>query len=131
MTIKTLECPCGSGRNYSRCCEPYIHRLKKSPTAESLMRSRYSAYTLNDEAYLLSTWHKMTRPDALHLDESTSTKWLGLKVIATQAGGVQDNEGIVEFVARYKVNGKAERLHETSHFVRENEQWFYVTGDLK
>ena len=130
MAKKTLACPCGSGRNYSACCEAYVKRLGKAPTAELLMRSRYTAYVLNDEKYLLATWHESTRPDALHLAETPPTKWLGLEIVSTQEGSMQDNEGVVEFVARYKVNGKAERLHEISYFIKENEQWFYVNGEL-
>ena len=131
MAKKLLECPCGSGVDYSCCCEPYIKGQKNAPTAETLMRSRYSAYTSNEEAYLLATWHKTTRPTALHFDKTEPTIWLGLTVSVVEAGTAQDCEGSVEFVARYKVNGKAEHLHETSRFVKENERWFYVDGILK
>lgn len=92
------------------------------------MRSRYTAYTLQDEQYLLATWHPSTRPASLQLDADSSIKWLGLKIIATDKGGDQDNEGRVEFVARYKLNGKAHRLHENSRFSRENQRWYYVDG---
>ena len=91
------------------------------------MRSRYTAYVFGDEPYLLRTWHARTRPSALHLADER-VKWLGLKVLRADAGGAQDDEGRVEFVARYKVGGKAARLHETSRFVRERGQWFYVDG---
>lgn len=94
------------------------------------MRSRYSAYVLGDESYLLATWHESKRPSRLNLDAERQTKWLGLKVINAIEDQVH-NEGMVEFVARYKVNGKAHRLHEASHFVRENGVWFYVDGEIK
>ena len=98
-------------------------------TAEQLMRSRYTAYTLQNEAYLLQTWHPSNRPPQLNL-ASEPVKWLGLKIIAAQAGQVEDATGTVEFVARYKVNGKAQRLAEKSRFVKEQGRWFYLDGEI-
>ncbi len=94
------------------------------------MRSRYTAYVLRDEAYLLRTWHPSTRPAQLTLDQDGPVKWLELKVLRTEAGGEHDDSGIVEFVARYKPAGAAGRLHEVSRFVREHGEWFYVAGEL-
>ncbi len=92
------------------------------------MRSRYTAYTLRREDYLLATWHASTRPTALGLAEEPHSRWLGLEVKHHE---VQDAEhATVEFVARYKVQGRAYRLHETSRFVREHGLWFYVDGDI-
>ncbi len=92
------------------------------------MRSRYTAYTLLNEDYLLTTWHTSTRPAALDLAADVATKWIGLEVKRHEQ---QDSEhAIVEFVARYKVNGRAHRLHEVSRFVREDGRWFYLDGDL-
>ena len=91
------------------------------------MRSRHSAYVLNLEDYLLQTWHPDTRPAALDLARDRSTKWLGLEVKRYETCG--DDEAIVEFVARYKTNGRAERLHEISHFTRIDTMWYYVDGD--
>ena len=92
------------------------------------MRSRYTAYTLLKEDYLLATWHPSTRPPSLGLVQETPTKWLGLEVKRHEQ---QDaDHAIVEFVARYKVNGRAQRLHEVSRFRREAGQWFYVDGDI-
>ena len=88
------------------------------------MRSRYTAYVLKLEDYLLQTWHPDTRPATLDLAEDTATKWLGLEVRRFEATG--DDTAIVEFVARYKVNGKAERLHEVSRFVTMDGKWYYV-----
>lgn len=95
------------------------------------MRSRYSAYVLEDEDYLLASWHASTRPVQLGLQQEPMAKWLGLKVLATGLGGTGDSKGTVEFIARYKVGGKAHRLHEVSRFVREGDQWFYVNGDME
>ena len=90
------------------------------------MRSRYTAFTLNTEEYLLETWHKKTRPPVLDLSDQTKVKWIGLKIIQHTN---EANGAIVEFVARFKVNGKAEKIHEISHFVQEDGHWFYVDGD--
>lgn len=90
------------------------------------MRSRYSAFTLQDAAYLLRTWHEQTRPAMLDLNETPSPKWIGLNVIAAQV--IDEDHAVVEFVARYKLGGRAHRLHETSRFVREQGLWYYVDG---
>ena len=125
-------CPCGLGGDYAACCGRYLADAgTPAPTAEALMRSRYTAYARGDESYLLASWHASTRPAALDLAADAGVvKWLGLEVLATEAGGVADAEGRVEFVARYKVGGKAERLHERSRFLREDGRWFYVSGEL-
>lgn len=127
---ETPGCPCGSGQPYAACCGLYIDGGQRPDTAERLMRSRYTAYTLKREPYLLRTWHDSTRPGELGLGKDGATTWLGLEVIRAEAGGAGDAQGIVEFVARYKVNGKAGRLHEVSRFTRENGQWSYVDGEI-
>ncbi len=122
-------CPCGLGQAYAACCGRYIGRAAVAPTAEALMRSRYSAYVCGDAKYLSHTWHASARPQAM--DAERAVKWLGLEILMTEAGGDGDAQGTVEFVARYKVNGKAYRLHERSRFVKEGGQWFYVDGDVR
>jgi len=92
------------------------------------MRSRYTAYVLTREEYLWNTWHVSTRPAQIGLEVGNPVQWLGLTIQRTEAGTSADSEGVVEFVARYKVNGKAGRLQETSRFLKENGQWFYVDG---
>jgi SEC-C motif-containing protein len=94
------------------------------------MRSRYCAYTRRDEAYLLRTWHPTTRPDSLDLARDGGLRWIGLKILNRKAGGASDDTGTVEFVARYKVGGKAGRLHESSRFVREDGKWYYLDGEI-
>jgi SEC-C motif-containing protein len=89
------------------------------------MRSRYSAFVLKLEPYLLATWHPSTCPSSLDLS-GDNTHWLGLKVVRHQVES--PDHTTVEFIARYKINGRAHRLHETSRFVRENGLWFYVDG---
>ncbi len=92
------------------------------------MRSRYTAYTLNREDYLLATWHHSTRPAALGLENQPRNQWLGLTVKRHEQSA--PDLAIVEFVARYRINGRADRLHEISRFVREGGLWFYVDGDI-
>lgn len=93
------------------------------------MRSRYVAYALGLEAYLLDTWHPTTRPASLDLDKEPKPRWLGLSIKRHELQ--DDTHALVEFVARYKIDGRAYRRHETSRFVRENGRWFYVDGDIK
>lgn len=95
------------------------------PDAESLMRSRYTAYVLNNEAYLLATWHASTRPESLGLATQPSAQWLGLEV---KTHHTANDSASVEFIARYRINGRAVRLHEISHFVREAGCWYYADG---
>lgn len=101
-----------------------------APSAEALMRSRYVAYTLGCNDYLLVTWHLSTRPVTLDEVGKVETKWLGLEVKRHEYNLQEPDRALVEFVARYKVSGRAYRLHELSRFVREGEQWFYVDGDI-
>jgi len=88
------------------------------------MRSRYSAYGLGLLDYLLATWHASSSPGDLELPP---VKWLGLEVRHAQAAG---DAGVVEFVARCKEGGRAQRLHETSRFVREGGRWYYIDGQM-
>ena len=120
------NCACESGKAYTACCEPYHLGPFTAPNAEALMRSRYTAYVLNLNDYLLQTWHPDTRPTALNLADSLNTKWLGLQVKRFE----QSNEtnAMVEFVARYKIAGKAYRLHEISQFVKVAQCWVYIDG---
>jgi len=92
------------------------------------MRSRYAAYVLRNEAYLLATWAPQTRPAALDLAAEPQPKWLGLEVKRHEQ--IDADHAFVEFVARYKVGGRAQRMHETSRFVREGGRWYYENGDV-
>ena len=91
------------------------------------MRSRYTAFVLGEAAYLLATWHPDTRPSRVRLDERQ--RWLGLQVRATTAGGEDDTTGTVEFVARFKIDGRGTRLHEVSRFERVEGKWYYLDGE--
>ncbi|MBK1646884.1 hypothetical protein CKO25_20100 [Thiocapsa imhoffii] len=125
MPLAMTSCPCGGPRPFELCCGPALDEGIPPPTAEALMRSRYVAYTLSRNDYLLATWHPRTRPPRIDPDR-TPVRWLGLKIRRVEAGTPQDHEGIVEFVARYKIGGRAHRLHETSRFVKEDGRWFYL-----
>ena len=127
-------CPCGKlsaskkPLAFAACCGRYISDFDNTPApdAESLMRSRYSAFVLNRNDYLKATWHASTRPADVSQDDAT--KWLGLEVrrhVVVDADHAQ-----VEFVARYRTAGRATRIHELSRFVREQGRWYYLDGDV-
>ena len=124
-------CPCGrtnpkgQALSLADCCGP-LHVGLAAPDAERLMRSRYSAFVLGKVPYLLATWHSSQRPAELTLE--TGGKWLGLEIKQHRVTGADTAE--VEFVARFRVGGKAVRQHERSRFVREDGRWFYVDGDV-
>jgi SEC-C motif domain protein len=118
-------CPCG-GKTYATCCGRFIDAGEVPLTAEQLMRSRYTAYTLRNDAYLKGTWHTSTRP-ADDIAQGDNSKWLGLEV---RKHIPQGERATVEFVARYKIGGRAHRLHEISNFVREDGRWYYVDGSF-
>ncbi|MCC8536414.1 YchJ family protein [Xanthomonas axonopodis pv. poinsettiicola] len=117
-------CPCGRPAEYARCCGQY-HAGAAAPDAQTLMRARYSAYVRRDVAYLLSSWHRSTRPAELPLDEGGRTTWLGLTVQRALSTG--DGTAEVVFLARYRIGGgSAVRMTEHSRFVREDGRWYYL-----
>ncbi len=124
---EAAPCPCGSGVTYAACCGRW-QAGEPAPTPEVLMRSRYAAFVMRDEAYLLATWHASRRPTSVSLDRAT--KWLGLRIVAAPAA--RDDAGEVEFIARFRVGGgRAARLHELSRFVREAGRWYYIDGVMR
>ena len=147
VNTEMTVCPCGGmenrekrsgagsrdahahGKGYADCCGRYLDGGEAAPTAEALMRSRYTAYVLHREDYLLETWHPDTRPASLELAGEPNPKWLGLE-IKRRHEQPEPNRALVEFVARYKVAGRACRLHEVSQFVREAGRWLYVDVDM-
>lgn len=122
-------CPCGNAASYETCCGRWHHgaSLLMAPDAQSLMRSRYSAFVLDERDYLLQTWHSSTRPVDLAAEEP-GTQWLGLDVRRHEQQ--DETHATVEFVARSRLNGRATRLHEISRFVKEDGRWFYVDGEM-
>ncbi|MCU1558429.1 MAG: hypothetical protein JWN09_2424 [Microbacteriaceae bacterium] len=121
------RCPCQSGESYGACCAPVHLGTIAAPTAERLMRSRYSAFVVGDARYLLESWHSSTRPPAIELDPGL--RWLGLEIMATENGRMLDTIGTVEFRARYSQRGAVGEQHERSRFVRESRRWFYLGAD--
>jgi SEC-C motif-containing protein len=113
-------CPCGLGA-YATCCGPLLAGRAQAPTAERLMRSRYTAFATGDEAYLLASWHSSTRPARVPLEPGRV--WLRLEVLATTGGGLLESSGTVEFRAHSR---PVHVLHERSRFVREGGLWRYV-----
>jgi SEC-C motif-containing protein len=142
MSTRSHPCPCG-GASLASCCAPFLAGAALPATAERLMRSRYTAYVLRDEDYLRATWHPSTRPTEPIIDKNEPIQWLGLEVksalrLRQRKADLPDHpdHDTVEFVARFRINGRAHRLHELSQFVREPElaggapRWFYVDGSF-
>jgi len=123
-------CPCNPDKQFDLCCGPYLAGDKAAPTAEALMRSRFSAYAKEDYAYVVRTCHPSTRPSGKDFEGGTSVNWTNLEILRTEAGGENDSEGVVEFVARYKASAQDGSLHEVSRFLKENGQWYYLEGDI-
>jgi SEC-C motif-containing protein len=127
-------CPCGSGRPYADCCEPYITAKVKAPTAEALMRSRYSAYVEHAIDYIINTCVLRGKDDIdfnSTRDWSEQSTWLGLKIISTEKGGLTDTEGTVEFEASYERDGLKDIHHEKAKFIKkEDGTWLYDEGHV-
>jgi len=124
MTKKNGPCPCGSEQSYADCCGSYHLDGVSAPTAEKLMRSRYSAFAAGDGDYLLRTWHPDTRPAELELD--TRMRWTGLEILATERGSMFDSEGTVKFRAHYSAPEGTGVQEENSSFVRVQGHWLYL-----
>lgn len=129
-----MQCPCGSSSEFEECCQPYLTGKARPPTAEALMRSRYTAHTTGQIAYIRET----LAPESLKdFDEKTvrewasKSDWMGLKILSVKDGQAGDAKGIVEFVATYKAKGKVTEHHEVSHFRYEKskERWVFVDGE--
>ncbi len=125
-------CPCGSERDLDACCGAIIAG-KKAPTAEALLRSRYSAYTLGNIGYLADTLSPDVRGDFDQIEAETTagdTKWQGLEVRAIVDGGEDDETGSVEFIARFRLHDQPRMHHELADFRRENGRWMCVGGKM-
>ncbi len=128
-----MTCPCGSPLELAECCEPYVKGVKPAPTAEALMRSRYACYTMQEVDYIVSTHHPEGREDVDRdsaLQWAEQADWLGLQIVDTEAGGEDDDEGVVEFIASFTLQGKPQTHHERSNFKKVDGKWFYVDGEM-
>ncbi|WP_336502376.1 YchJ family protein [Microbacterium paraoxydans] len=125
---ESARCPCASGDTFAACCGALLDGAP-APTAERLMRSRYTAFVREDGPYLLRTWHPDTRPEAITFE--ADLEWRRLVIVDRVAGGPFDTVGVVEFEAFWRQDGTRGSLHERSRFVREDRMWFYVDGEIR
>ena len=139
MHVKTLMetlmslCPCGSGKELESCCAPYIDGNAAAPTAEALMRARYTAHYLKKYQYLTDSTHPQFREDASpeEIEKwSSMLTWEGLDVIETTDGGEEDETGEVKFCAHYSVQNVPQELREDAFFRKEDGVWYYVEGNV-
>lgn len=132
--MKENLCPCGSGKTYENCCEPIISGKTLAPTAEALMRSRYSAYAKHEIDFIVKSCTSGTETNSIDLEEtrkwSEESTWNGLKIIRTEKGGVNDTKGVVEFSADYTRKGIRDVHHETANFEKKDGAWLYTDGFL-
>jgi SEC-C motif-containing protein len=124
-------CPCGSGRGYGECCGPYLAGSLPAPTAESLMRSRYTAYVRSNVDYIVST---CTETEGIDLEStrkwSEKSNWLGLKIHRSVQGQAEDSTGEVEFSATYVLDGLREEHREIAKFEKKDGRWLYSEGEV-
>ena len=130
-TVNTLSpCPCGSHKTLGDCCLPYVLARQAAPTAELLMRSRYTAHALVAVDYLWETWAPSQRVQSSKNDIrewAESCEWLKLEIISTVDGTENDNEGLVTFIASYSQDGKIYQHHEISLFKKIEGHWLYIS----
>jgi len=125
------SCPCGSTKTYSDCCEPIIKGAQPVETAEQLMRARYSAYTKTEMDFVFNSTDPANREGYDHDGTrawAENSEWLGLQIIGTVRGGADDNNGEVEFIARFKENGTLREHHENALFTRKEGVWYFSDG---
>jgi SEC-C motif-containing protein len=126
-------CPCLSGFPYEECCGPYISGVQNPPTAEALMRSRYTAYVVHNIDYIINTCVSNGKTDIDRRETaawSEQSTWLGLKIIAVEKGGPDDTEGLVEFEASYERKGLKDLHHERARFKKQGGLWMYEDGTV-
>ena len=117
-----MGCKCGSRAQSDACCEIYLRGNALPPTALTLMKSRYTAFTKCNERYLLDTWHPSTRPAKLDF-RGDKTEWTKLEILDVVGGTTESQHGVVEFKAFYRLGARSECLHERSSFIREEGRW--------
>lgn len=118
-------CHCDTGRPFDTCCGPILDGSRPAATAVALMRSRYTAFVLRDEAHLRASWYPGTRPERI---EFGGARWTGLVIKDRVDGRAWDQVGTVGFVAHYEEDGEARTLEEVSCFVQVDQRWYYLEG---
>ena len=124
-------CPCGSGRSLPECCQPFLAKKRKPATATDLLRARYTAFTQGNTDYILDTHHSKTKADIKReevADWASSSEWLKLEIVQSEAGGEKDEQGVIVFCAEYraKADGKVVKHWEQSLFEKENGEWRFL-----
>ncbi len=128
----TETCPCGSGREYSACCGPVISGAVPAPTAEALMRSRYTAYVKGEIDHILGTYARADGANRKATEDwSRKAVWKGLEIHRVEKGGAGDTEGVVEFSAKFETDGRAEEHRETAYFIKKAGTWLYDSGNVR
>ncbi|QBQ56017.1 YchJ family protein [Nitrosococcus wardiae] len=127
---QTTKCICDSGMAYEECCGLYLSGEKYTPTAEALMRSRFTAFAIKDEAYILETWDPAKRPPKVDFPK-TPIEWNRLEIVEKKKGGNKDTKGIVEFKAYYLLDNEEYVVNEISRFRKEQGRWYYLDGAVK
>jgi SEC-C motif-containing protein len=129
----SAACPCTSGRSFGDCCAPFLAGTAHPATAEALMRSRYTAYAVNQIDYISATDHP-SRQGEFDRESATTwatkSQWTGLEIKELVGGGAGDEQGIVEFIAKFSLGGKAQQHRERSTFSRVDGRWYYVDGGI-
>lgn len=133
--MTTTICPCGSSKDYTACCEPIIRGTNPALTAEDLMRARYSAYVKQEIDFIVDSCEATNGERDIDLKATKSwsedSTWYGLKILRTEKGGAEDEEGLVEFQATYSRKGLKDVHHEIGYFKKIDGRWLYSTGNLK
>lgn len=124
------HCLCGNHVDYAACCQLFHTSNKYPSTAEALMRSRFTAYAMHDEAYLLKTWDANKRPKNIDFSKEKA-HWTKLEIVKTKKGGEKDSKGIVEFKAYYQDDNSEYVMNEISRFIKQAGRWFYLDGVVK
>ena len=131
--LVVTTCPCGTTNAYAACCGRFIDGDQNAPTAEALMRSRYTAFTMVRVDYITDTHDPKSREnhDAEQAKKwAEESEWLGLDILSTDAGGPDDERGTVEFMARFRQDGVDHEHRERSDFVKRDGAWYFNDGKV-
>ncbi len=125
-----VSCQCGSGLEYDQCCGLYHSGEQQPATAESLMRSRFTAFAMRNEAYLLASWEGAKRPRRVDFSKN-AVAWVRLDIVSTKKGGARDSKGMVQFKAFYLQECEEYVVNEISRFRKLRGRWYYLDGAVK